>query len=64
MWNLKNILQMNLFTKQKQTHGHRKGESRGTHYHVQNKLQGYVVQHKEYNQYFIITENEVKPLKL
>ena len=24
MWNLKNILQMNLFTKQKQTQGHRK----------------------------------------
>ena len=24
MWNLKNILQINLFTKQKQTQGHRK----------------------------------------
>ena len=24
MWNLKKMIQMNLFTKQKQTHGHRK----------------------------------------
>ena len=39
-------------------------ESRSARYQVQNKLQGYVVQHKEYNQYFIITVNEVKPLKI
>ena len=30
---------------------------RGTNYHIENKLQGYIIQHWEYNQYFIITIN-------
>ena len=29
-----------------------------------NKLQGYIVQHREYSQYFIITINGVQPLKV
>ena len=37
---------------------------RDTNYSVQNKLQGYVVQHGEYSQYFIVTINGVLPLKI
>ena len=29
-----------------------------------NKLQGYIIQHTEYSQYFIITINGVYPLKI
>ena len=29
-----------------------------------NKLQGYIVQHREYSQCFIITINGVQPLKI
>ena len=29
-----------------------------------NKLQGYIVQYREYSQYFIITINGIKPLKI
>ena len=29
-----------------------------------SKLQGYIVQHREYSQYFIITINGVQPLKI
>ena len=29
-----------------------------------NRLQGYIAQHREYSQYFIITIKEVQPLKL
>ena len=29
-----------------------------------NKLQGYIVQHREYSKYFIITINGVQPLKI
>ena len=29
-----------------------------------NKLQGYIIQHREYSQYFIITINRVQPLKI
>ena len=59
-------------TKRKQTHRYREQTSgyqwgggktgmglRGTNYHVQNKLQGYIVQHREYSQYFIITINGI-----
>ena len=28
---------------------------RGTNYYVQNKLGGYIGQHREYSQYFIVT---------
>ena len=38
--------------------GQREGQDsgrglRGTTYNVQNKLQGYIIQHREYSQYFI-----------
>ena len=60
-------------TKKKQTHRYREQTSgyqwwegqnrgrgvRGTDYYVQNKLQGYIVQHGECSQYFIITVNRV-----
>ena len=29
-----------------------------------NKLQGYIVQHREYSQYFIINIKGIKPLKI
>ena len=29
-----------------------------------NNLQGHIVQHREYSQYFIITINGVQPLKI
>ena len=29
-----------------------------------NKLQGYITQHEEYTQYFMITINGVEPLKI
>ena len=61
--------------KKKQTHKYReqtsrllvgraKGQYRGrwlrdTNDYIQNKLQGYTVQHKEYSQYFIATINGV-----
>ena len=70
MWNLKNK-QMNI-TKKKQTHRYKlvvnigeKGEGarwgrglRVTNYYVK-KLQRYIIQHREYNQYFTITLNGV-----
>ena len=31
---------------------------RGTNYWVKSKLQGYVVQHGEYREYFLITVND------
>ena len=31
------------------------GGVRGTNYQVENKLLGYILQHAEYKQYFIIT---------
>ena len=42
----------------------REGQDRGrrvrdTHCDVENKLQGYIAQHRENNQYFIITINGV-----
>ena len=42
--------------------GEEKNKGRGlrsTNYYVSNKLQGYVVQYRDYNQYFIITINGV-----
>ena len=40
------------------------GKFRGIKYSVWNKLQGYIVQCGEYNQYFIININGVQPLKI
>ena len=39
-------------------------ELSGTNYSVQNNLQGYIVHHKEYSQYFVITVNGLLPLKI
>ena len=35
---------------------------KGTNYYIQNKLYRYIVQHREYSQYFIITINGVQTL--
>ena len=43
---------------------HRGRGLRGTNYYAQNKLQGYIVQHGEYSQYFIITLNGVLAIKI
>ena len=62
----------------KQTCGYQWGEGsregqergrglRGTNYYTMykiNKLQGHTVQHREYSQYFIVTINGLKPLKI
>ena len=32
--------------------------------HKINKLQGYIIQHREYNQYFIITRNGIQTLNV
>ena len=54
-----------------QTSGYQQGEGggegqdrgrglRGTNYYVLiNKVQGYIIQHREYSQYFIITLNGI-----
>ena len=47
-----------------------KGQNRGEDSEVQtirceiNKLQGYIVQHREYSQYFIVTINGAELLKI
>ena len=53
-----------------QTSGYQWGEGhegrglRGANYYVPNELQGYIIQHREYSQHFIITINELQPLKI
>ena len=37
---------------------------RGTHNYVRNKQQGYIIQHRGYSQYFIITINRKKIHKI
>ena len=39
--------------------GERQYKGRGFNYYVQNKLKGYIVQHKECSKYFRITINGV-----
>ena len=55
---------------QRQTSGYQWGEGKGKgqdrgrgtkaiNYWIYNKLQGYIVQHEEYSQYFIVNTNGV-----
>ena len=37
----------------------KKKKKKGTNYYIQNKLQGCIVQHRKYSQYFIIIINGV-----